>query len=565
MTLAAITMTAPEAASPVQMYRATYSPDDNKLRLYAVSRLDPETYKKVHDAGFRWAPKQALFVAPAWTPGREDVLLSLAGEIEDEDSTLAERQEARAERFTGYSGKRASESAQALDEVERLAAMIPPGQPILVGHHSERRARRDAQRIENGMKRAVMLFERAEYWEERARSALLHAKYKERPDVRWRRIKKIEADLRKAEKTIAQSQKYLTMWRAESLDLNMAKLISSHDHISACFPLDTYPRPAEKSQYEGSRSLWSALDDDIITTEQAREIAIRCHERQIQHQQRWVNHYQNRLIYERAMLDESGGVVTRTQDFEPGGQVFSRGEWLTIIRVNKSNGAVSSVTTPNYLHREGKQINHKAVQRLMGTLSLKAAIKVKRYRSYRGEVGQTAPNVLQRDFKATRPNEKWVTDVTEFAVNGRKLYLSPVIDLFNNEVISYSLSERPVMNMVENMLDQAFKKLNPHEHPVLHSDQGWQYRMRRYQNILKEHGIKQSMSRKGNCLDNAVVECFFGTLKSECFYLDEFSNISELKDAVTEYIEYYNSRRISLKLKGLTPIEYRNQTYMPRV
>ncbi len=289
MTLAAITMTAPEAASPVQMYRATYSPDDNKLRLYAASRLDPETYKKVHDAGFRWAPKQALFVAPAWTPGREDVLLSLAGEIEDEDSTLAERQEARAERFTGYSGKRASESAQALDEVERLAAMIPPGQPILVGHHSERRARRDAQRIENGMKRAVMLFERAEYWEERARSALLHAKYKERPDVRWRRIKKIEADLRKAEKTIAQSQKYLTMWRAESLDLNMAKLISSHDHISACFPLDTYPRPAEKSQYEGSRSLWSALDDDIITTEQAREIAIRCHERQIQHQQRWVS------------------------------------------------------------------------------------------------------------------------------------------------------------------------------------------------------------------------------------------------------------------------------------
>lgn len=104
MTSAAITMTAPEAASPVQMYRATYSPDDNKLRLYAVSRLDPETYKKVHDAGFRWAPKQALFVAPAWTPGREDVLLSLAGEIEDEDSTLAERQEARAERFTGYSG-----------------------------------------------------------------------------------------------------------------------------------------------------------------------------------------------------------------------------------------------------------------------------------------------------------------------------------------------------------------------------------------------------------------------------------------------------------------------------
>ena len=331
-----------------QTYRATYSPDDNKLRLYASLRLDEETYSLINKAGFRWAPKQELFVAPAWTPGREDVLLSLAGDIEDEDSTLFDRQEQRAGRFSDYSDRRAVESEQALAHVDSLASAVPLGQPILVGHHSERRARRHAQKIESGMKRAVMLFERAEYWEERARSALLHAKYKERPDVRWRRIKKIEADLRKAEKTIAQSQKYLTMWRAESLDLNMAKLISSHDHISACFPLDTYPRPAEKSQYEGSRSLWSALDDDIITTEQAREIAIRCHERQIQHQQRWVNHYQNRLIYERAMLDESGGVVTRTQDFEPGGQVFSRGEWLTIIRVNKSNGAVSSVTTPNY-------------------------------------------------------------------------------------------------------------------------------------------------------------------------------------------------------------------------
>ena len=151
--------------------------------------------------------------------------------------------------MTGYGGTRAGEAAQARGEVEGLAGMIPAGQPIPVGHRSERRGRRDAQRIENGMKRAVMLFERAEYWEERARSALLHAKYKERPDVRWRRIKKIEADLRKAEKTIAQSQKYLTMWRAESQDLNMAKLISSHDPISAGFPLDTYPRQAEKNRY----------------------------------------------------------------------------------------------------------------------------------------------------------------------------------------------------------------------------------------------------------------------------------------------------------------------------
>lgn len=329
-------------------YTATYSPDDNKLRLYPLHRLDEETYKKIHDAGFRWAPKQELFVAPAWTPYREDVLISLAGDIEDEDSTLFERQEQRADRFSGYSDKRAEESEQQLAHVDSLAPAIPLGQPILVGHHSERRARRNAQKIENGMKRAVMLFERAEYWEERAHASLRHAKYKERPDVRYRRIKKIEADKRKSERDIAKAQKYLTMWRAETLDLKMALLISNYDHITACFTLDKYPRPLDKSQNEGRMSLHSALTDDIITFEQAREIAVRCHERSIRHYQRWVNHYQNRLAYERAMLDESGGVVTRTQEFEPGGQVQSRGEWLTIIRINKSSGAVSSVVTPVY-------------------------------------------------------------------------------------------------------------------------------------------------------------------------------------------------------------------------
>ncbi|WP_114268937.1 DUF3560 domain-containing protein, partial [Klebsiella quasipneumoniae] len=143
-----------------QTYRATYSPDDNKLRLYASLRLDEETYSLINKAGFRWAPKQELFVAPAWTPGREDVLLSLAGD------------------------------------------------------------------------------ERAEYWEQRAQASLRHAKYKERPDVRYRRIKKIEAELRKSQKHIARSEKYMTMWRAQTLDLKMALLVSNYDHIHACFTLD---------------------------------------------------------------------------------------------------------------------------------------------------------------------------------------------------------------------------------------------------------------------------------------------------------------------------------------
>lgn len=338
-----------------QEYRATYSPDDNKLRLYAQYRLEEETYAKVSAAGYKWAPKQKFFVAPAWTPAREDLALSLAGEIEDEDSTLFERQEARAERFTGYSDKRAAESEQALEQVDALASSIPMGQPILVGHHSERRARRDQQKIENGMQRAEMLFERAEYWEDRAKASIRHAKYKEQPAVRYRRIKKIKADLRKAEKYIADAEKSLKLWRSEHLNLNMALVISGFDNFSGSFTLEKYPRPAEKSQYEGRMSLWSALKEEIVTLEQARDISIPCHERTIRHHQRWARHYNNRLTYEQAMLDDQGSVMTRTAEFCVGGKVLSRGEWLPILRINKSLGEVSSVETPYYsfMDREG--------------------------------------------------------------------------------------------------------------------------------------------------------------------------------------------------------------------
>lgn len=331
-----------------QKYRATYSPDDNKLRLYALHRLDEETYSKVSGAGFKWAPKQALFVAPAWSPNREDLLIALAGEIEDEDNTLFDRQEERAERFGQYSGKRASESDRVLSHVDALASSIPLGQPILVGHHSERKARSNAKKIENGMQKAVMLFERAEYWEERAAASLRHAKYKERSDVRYRRIKRIQADLRKAEKVIENAEKFMKIWRCSTLDLNMARAISNRDYISVCFTLDKYPRPQDKSQYEGSMGLYSALTEEIITAEQARDIAIPHHERVIRRYQRWVTHHRHRLSYERTMLAEAGGVMTQTQEFQVGGEVLSRGEWLKIIRINKSAGEVSSVETPCY-------------------------------------------------------------------------------------------------------------------------------------------------------------------------------------------------------------------------
>ena len=188
------------------------------------------------------------------------------------------------------------------------------------------------------------------------------------------------------------------------------------------------------------------------------------------------------------------------------------------------------------IRQNGIIINHKTVLRLMKTLNLKSIIRVKRYRSYRGEIGRTVPNILERNFKTNQPNRKWATDVTEFNVSGNKLYLSPIIDLFNGEIISYELSERPVFAQVMNMLKKSFRKVKNTENIILHSDQGWQYQMKVYQQLLKKKGIIQSMSRKGNCLDNAVIENFFGTLKSEMFYTKNFKTIKELKKEIKEYI-----------------------------
>jgi transposase InsO family protein len=213
------------------------------------------------------------------------------------------------------------------------------------------------------------------------------------------------------------------------------------------------------------------------------------------------------------------------------------------------------------LHQQGQIINHKTVLRLMQLLKLKSVIRVKKYKSYKGEQGTIAPNLLNRVFSAKQPNQKWATDVTEFNVSGKKLYLSPVIDLFNQEIVSYELSERPDFKSVLTMLDKALKKINITKSLLLHSDQGWQYQMKQYQNLLQEKGITQSMSRKGNCLDNAIVENFFGILKSELYYLKKYNSVEELKKEIKEYIDYYNNDRIKLNLNGMSPIQYRAHHY----
>jgi putative transposase len=193
---------------------------------------------------------------------------------------------------------------------------------------------------------------------------------------------------------------------------------------------------------------------------------------------------------------------------------------------------------------------------------LTCMLREKKYRSYRGKVGKIAPNLLKRDFRAMRPNSKWTTDITEFKLLGQKLYLSPIMDLFNGEIISYILSSSPSFHPVTEMLKGAFQKIPNNTQLILHSDQGWQYQMRPYQKMLKEKGVRQSMSRKGNCYDNSVMENFFGILKSEFYHNQKFSSIDHFTKELSEYMDYYNNRRIKVKLKGLSPVEFRTQSFI---
>jgi putative transposase len=204
-------------------------------------------------------------------------------------------------------------------------------------------------------------------------------------------------------------------------------------------------------------------------------------------------------------------------------------------------------------------INHKTVQRLMKALGLICRVRMKKYHSYKGEVGKIAPDLLVRNFEAAAPNQKWVTDVTEFGLFGEKLYLSTILDLYSRDIVSYALAEKPLLSMTVEMLNQAFARIPDETNLILHSDQGWQYQHKHYQNMLRCKGIRQSMSRKGNCLDNAVMENFFGLLKSELLYLQDFHSIERFKTEIINYMDYYNNRRIKLKLKGLPPAIHRRQ------
>ena len=228
-----------------------------------------------------------------------------------------------------------------------------------------------------------------------------------------------------------------------------------------------------------------------------------------------------------------------------------------IYHENKGRYGYRRIT--DELHIRGYTINHKTVQRLMKQLGLICMVRIKKYHSYKGEVGRVAPNLLERNFEADKPNQKWVTDVTEFSMFGQKLYLSPILDLCSRDIVSYTIYDHPVLSMVTEMAEKAFAKIPDGTNLILHSDQGRHYQHKCYQQMLREKGIQQSMSRKGNCLDNAVIENFFGLLKSELLYLRKFESLEQFRSELIDYLDYYNNRRIKAKLKGLPPALHRQQ------
>ncbi|WP_151409469.1 IS3 family transposase [Anaerococcus sp. Marseille-P9784] len=231
-----------------------------------------------------------------------------------------------------------------------------------------------------------------------------------------------------------------------------------------------------------------------------------------------------------------------------------------IVKASKGRYGYRRVNTA--LRNKGLIVNHKRVLRIMkqeGLLCTKFKTRSRKYSSYKGQVGKVAPNVVNRNFKASRPNQLWLTDVTEFRIKGReeRLYLSPILDVYNSEIISYTLSHHPTIKLTNSMLDKAIKGISTKDNLVIHSDQGFHYQHSSWSSKLRKLNIRQSMSRKGNCLDNSPMENFFGLLKQEMYYGVEFKNYEQLRKEIESYIKWYNEDRIKAKLNGMSPVDYR--------
>ena len=192
-------------------------------------------------------------------------------------------------------------------------------------------------------------------------------------------------------------------------------------------------------------------------------------------------------------------------------------------------------------------------------LCSKFKTRSRKYSSYKGQIGKVAGNIVKRQFTATKPNQLWLTDVTEFRIKGqeKKLYLSPILDLYNSEIIGYKLSNHPTIKLTNTMLEKALEENKDIKDLTIHSDQGFHYQHSTWTKKLETMNIRQSMSRKGNCLDNSPMENFFEILKQEMYYGVEFKSYDELVNEIKRYIKWYNEVRIKTKLNGMSPVMYR--------
>ena len=213
------------------------------------------------------------------------------------------------------------------------------------------------------------------------------------------------------------------------------------------------------------------------------------------------------------------------------------------------------------LRNQGWVVNHKLVYKLMREMGLRAKVRQRRpYVSYNGTISHIADNTLDRKFTPDKPNTVFVSDVTEFRVAGRKVYLSPVMDLFDRSIVAHTVATSPSTAFTADSLSKAIAACAPEPGWMMHTDQGFQYQHSSWRNLIHDNGGVQSMSRKANCYDNAVMENFFGHLKTEMYHGEVFDTVAEFNQAIDEYIQWYNTERIQQRLKGLTPMQYRNQT-----
>lgn len=412
------------------MRYATYNISDDKIRLSWGGKPNPEEIEAMRKAGFVFWPGSKLNVAK-WSIAAEDFVLSLGIEIEEDDTP--DDVERRVDRFSGYADTAKRNAAQAHDAANRIMDGIPLGQPILRGHHSERHARADVKRIDSAMSRAVTETERAAYWKYRAAAAAGHAAYRERPDVIARRVKKIEAERRAIMRDFNKSKMFLSAWKDETQELTLERAIkiANHDgYQSFCFTLAEYPR--DHHTYEGSQSLWSALNDGIITAEQARKLAVETHERGLASMRRVLEHIDQQLEYQRALLVAMGGNIGCKWDIQVGGKVNTGGDdWYTVLRVNCKAGQIVSVTT------DSRYVKVKGIENITDyqpptdeqVAAVKEAVKKAPLCNYAGEgfahVTQAQWDKMYKDYKGTRDipvNEKYGKHRVRFALMSGSKY-----------------------------------------------------------------------------------------------------------------------------------------------